>query len=113
MLLATYEATQEAVLVVDPNGNVVAANHHLGAFFGLDSNSLPGMPVANLEEPIVRCFENPVEFRAEWASLAADPNAYVEADWELVEPEPRSLSIYSAPVSRPRGGALCAAVDVP
>ncbi len=107
MLLASYESTQEAVLVVDPNGNVVAANHHLGAFFGLDSNSLPGMPVANLEEPIVRCFETPAMFQAEWARLAEDPYAYVEAEWELVEPEQRSLSIYSTPVSG-REGVLCA-----
>ena len=107
MLLASYEATQEAVLVVDPDGIVVAANRHFGDFFGLDSQSLPGQLISEMEEPIIKCFETPEKFRSEWVQLTDDPFAYVESEWQLVSPEPRTLSIYSAPVSDPEG-ELCA-----
>jgi two-component system cell cycle sensor histidine kinase/response regulator CckA len=107
MLLASYEATQEAVLVVDPNGYIVAANGHFGAFFGLESETLPGRSIADLECSITQCFETPEVFRGEWKQLIQDPYAYLQSDWNLVEPEPRSLSIYSAPVSD-REGVLCA-----
>jgi two-component system cell cycle sensor histidine kinase/response regulator CckA len=107
MLLASYEATQEAVLVVDPDGYIVAANGHFGAFFGLESETLPGRSIADLECSITQCFETPEVFRGEWKQLIQDPYAYLQSDWNLVEPEPRSLSIYSAPVSD-REGVLCA-----
>ena len=107
MLLASYEATQEAVLVVDPNGYVVAANCHFGEFFGMESTSVVGEQIADLEDPIIKCFEDPEDFRAEWANLAHDPHAYVESEWNLLEPEPRNLSIYSAPVTDP-DNVLCA-----
>jgi len=107
MLLASYEATQEAVLVVGPDGRVVAANSHLGEFFGIDSAALIGRPVSEIEAPMLKCFADPASFSAETENLREDPFAYVEDQWELVAPEPRSLSIYSSPV-KDHEGVFCA-----
>ena len=107
MLLASYEATQEAVLVTDPTGTVVAANRHLGEFFGVDSAKLIGSQVEALRQPMLKCFSTPELFKVEWDRLADDPAAYLESEWELETPEERSLSIYSAPVAD-REGVHCA-----
>lgn len=84
-LESVFEALQEGVLILDPEGQITYVNHSASRIFGLDSTKCIGQ---NLSRTI-RGFD--------WNKLA-NPGHIVSRDLEILYPEQRSLNFYLSPI---------------
>ena len=80
-----FEALQEGVIVLDPDGVIVFVNRAACGFFGLDPERAAGSPL----QAQVRGLD--------WESLGR-PDRAVRRDLEVFYPEKRSLNFYLAPI---------------
>lgn len=82
-----FEALQEGVIILTPDGQATFANRAAGRLFGLEPSSAIG-----------RAMEDIIPGLA-WASLVADGSRAISRDFELFYPESRFLNLYLAPIT--------------
>ncbi len=82
-----FEALQEGVMILTPDGSVSFVNRAACEFFGIEAERLVGNPL----KQILRGFE--------WDQLA-NPRTAVSRDLEVFYPEHRFLNFYLAPIHR-------------
>lgn len=81
-----FEALQEGVLILTPDGMVTFANRAAGQFFGHAPEAMAGRP---LHEIIVGL---------QWDALISDTTRTISRDLEIFYPENRYLNLYVAPI---------------
>jgi len=97
-LRSTNDASRDAILVIGLDGRILEVNAQLTKLFGMSNRSLRQTRPENLFSRLAAGFSSPDEFET-YARLniaATAPEA--ESEWELVEPEAKQISIFSAPV---------------
>ncbi len=81
----TFEALQEGVILLDPQGLIGFVNHAASRFFGLDPQRAAGQPLASQVRGL------------DWSALG-QPGRSVNRDLEVFYPEHRFLNFYLAPI---------------
>ncbi len=80
-----FEALQEGVILLDPQGVIGFVNQAAGRFFGLDPEKAAGQPLS-------------LQVRGlDWATLGK-PGRTISRDLEVFYPENRFLNFYLAPI---------------
>ena len=95
-LRASYDSTQEAILVVKTDGKILTANRRLCELFGIDDPKKIGD--AALEAKIADCFLEKERFGNHWRRCNDSLSLVEEDEWSVVKPEEMVVTIYSAPV---------------
>ena len=80
-----FEALQEGVIVLDPQGVVGFVNRAASRFFGLDPEAAEGQPLATQIRGL------------DW-NLLGNPGRTISRDLEVFYPENRFLNFYLAPI---------------
>ncbi|MDB2347304.1 MAG: ATP-binding protein [Verrucomicrobiales bacterium] len=95
-LRASYDSTQEAILVVKTDGEVLTANRRFCELFDIDSAA--ALDSAKLEAQVEGCFLESERFGEHWRRCN-DSLSFVDDDeWSVVSPREMVITIYSAPV---------------
>ncbi len=84
-LESVFEALQEGVLILDPEGNITYVNQSASRIFGIHPEKSLGQQLSST----VRGFH--------WEKLA-NPDRIVSRDMEILYPERRSLNFYLSPL---------------
>jgi signal transduction histidine kinase len=84
LLENVFQALQEGVLLLDPQGTITYLNGAAAGLFGMDEQEAPGQPLGKYIKGL------------DWKSLAASGGA-VNRDLEVSYPENRYLNFYLAP----------------
>ncbi len=106
-LRAAYESTREAILVVQPDGTIIAANNHIQEFFGIDpSENIAALPFERFMARVQPCFPEDSDPASRWKLYESNPTGIVEEEWAVTAPEERMLSVYTAPVKNHRGESI-------
>ncbi len=82
---SVFEALQEGVLILDPDGQITYVNQSASRIFGVDSAKCIGQKLSRT----IRGFD--------WKKLA-DPGRIVSRDLEILYPERRFLNFYLSPM---------------
>jgi two-component system, sporulation sensor kinase E len=80
-----FEALQEGVIVLDPQGRIGFVNRAASGFFGLDPEKAEGQPLASQVRGL------------DWETLGR-PGRTISRDLEVFYPENRFLNFYLAPI---------------
>jgi two-component system, sporulation sensor kinase E len=80
-----FEALQEGVIVLDPQGRIGFLNRAACGFFGLDAEKAEGQPLASQVKGL------------DWETLGR-PGRTISRDLEVFYPENRFLNFYLAPI---------------
>lgn len=106
-LRAAYESTREAILVVKPDGTILAANRRLQEFFNLDdTEELTALQFSDLQSKLDQRISPGKDKRDLWSFFEDNPGGTGEGEWEIGDPAQRTLSVYTAPVRNQRGSAF-------
>lgn len=81
-----FEALQEGVILLDPEGKIGFVNRAAGRFFGIDPDKAAGQPLSSQVRGL------------DWKSLGR-PGRTLNRDLEVFYPENRFLNFYLAPIS--------------
>lgn len=100
-LKATYESTQEGVLVMKLDGTILTANRRLSDLFEF-IESPADMPYEAFEKHLCGCFENS-KFEKLWHEAGSEVELVSDEEWEMTKPRNGALQIYSAPVRNSKG----------
>lgn len=84
-LESVFEALQEGVLILDPDGQITYVNQAASRIFGIDPNKSIGQSLSTTVRGI------------DWKKLA-DPKSIVSRDMEILYPESRYLNFYLSPM---------------
>jgi len=84
-LESVFEALQEGVLILDPEGQITFVNHSASRIFGID----PGKSIGQSLVKTVRGLD--------WKKLA-DPGRIISRDMEILYPEQRLINFYLSPM---------------
>ena len=84
-LESVFEALQEGVLILDPDGQITFVNRSASQIFGVDPSKCIGQSLSRT----IRGFD--------WNKLA-DPGRIVSRDLEILYPEQRFLNFYLSPM---------------
>ncbi len=95
-LRASYDSTQEAILVVKMDGRVLTANRRFYELFGFEGAI--GLNVKDLENQVRECFLEDERFGKHWRQCNDSLSLVEENEWSIVSPREMVVSIYSAPV---------------
>lgn len=95
-LRASYDSTQEAILVVKTDGEVLAANRRFCELFGIDNAH--GLTLKELEARMGDCFLEKERFGGHWNRCNESLSLVEEDEWSVVKPKELVVTIYSAPV---------------
>ena len=95
-LRASYDSTQEAIMVVKTDGTVLTANRRFGELFELED--LHGKHVSKIENQIRECFSDQCSFSEHWTRCNDSLSLVEDEEWVVEKPKEMVLSIYSAPV---------------
>ncbi|MGI8604219.1 MAG: ATP-binding protein [Verrucomicrobiales bacterium] len=105
-LRAAFESTREAILIVRPDGTIMAANGRFGQFFGLPALDLAGASFNVIEQEFFTCFADERAIRHKWGQTIGPDGVALEDEWEIRSPERRILASYTAPVTSSAGEVL-------
>ncbi|MGK0186121.1 MAG: two-component system cell cycle sensor histidine kinase/response regulator CckA [Verrucomicrobiales bacterium] len=108
-LRATYESTPEAIMVVRPTGEVLAANKRVRDFFGLDGARLLKDGLAegtSSRADLVKCFEDADDFEQVWRRHTDSSGLVHKGEWKVHGEADMQLSVYSAPVMNSAGNTF-------
>lgn len=81
-----FEALQEGVIIVTPEGQATFVNRAAGRLFGQEPSEAVGRSLADIIPGL------------SWQGLVADGGRAVSRDFELFYPESRFLNLYLAPI---------------
>lgn len=84
-LESVFEALQEGVLILDPDGQITYVNQAATRIFGIDANKSIGQNISTTIRGI------------DWKKIA-DPNSIISRDMEILYPESRYLNFYLSPM---------------
>ncbi|MFV1994798.1 MAG: HAMP domain-containing protein, partial [Verrucomicrobiales bacterium] len=103
-LRATYESTKEAILVVKPDGSIIAANRRMAEFFAIEEDiEIAKIPFETFQTRLDACFSDPEQTAPRWSFYQDSADGIGETEWNIAAPEPRTLCVYTAPVKNHRG----------
>ncbi len=107
-LLATLESSPDGMLLGGRDGAVLHMSGPFAELFALDDASgWQGRPTSELLQVLRARVESSPRAGTELNRIEADPMAVIEdLEIELVEPEARTLTCYSAPIVSPDGSHL-------
>ncbi|NIP44376.1 MAG: PAS domain S-box protein, partial [candidate division Zixibacteria bacterium] len=107
-LQAILDSSVPAMIMVDENNLVTAANRRVKEFFGVDPDSIMNRPFGLFHEEIAGCFRDPDRHHDLIRELTAqfdletkhvlDSSVMTERVLEIVSPSPRYVSLISVPV---------------
>ncbi len=97
-LEAILDSTNEAILMLDTEGHCVMANERVTDFFGIPQHEMHAMPRSLLFEQLSQCFAGNGTFHRIVDEILADPERTQSYELDVVQPAPRMLMWYSAPV---------------
>jgi PAS domain S-box-containing protein len=95
---AVVDATNDAILMLDERWRPMLVNRRARFFFGFSEHELLGREYAQLEAALVRIFEHGERFGAWLAAQLRSPGARAVAEFRLLQPDPRLLQCFTAPV---------------
>ena len=95
-LRASYDSTQEAIMVMKTDGTVLTANRRFGELFDLED--IHGKNVSTIEGQIRECFSDQFSFSEHWSRCNDSLSLVEDEEWVVEKPKEMVLSIYSAPV---------------
>ncbi|MFL2452319.1 MAG: ATP-binding protein [Verrucomicrobiales bacterium] len=101
-LRASYEAARDGIIVIDVNGDFIAANQRIVDYFKVEAD-LDSFNVLTFAQKVKSSFHKPEQFIAEWMGLNNSPTKTEEIEWVMKTPAERVLSVYSSPVLLPDG----------
>jgi PAS domain-containing protein len=104
-LQAAFESTREAILIVRPDGTVMAANGRFAVFFGLPPADLTGAAFETVANGFFSCFADPSAMRSRWQQEMGNHEVALDQEWEVVAPERRIIVSYTAPVTSCSGNS--------
>ncbi len=84
-LESVFEALQEGVLILDPDGQITYVNQAASRIFGINATKCIGQNLSSTVRGI------------DWKKLA-DPSSIVSRDMEILYPESRYLNFYLSPM---------------
>ncbi|MBT8036314.1 MAG: PAS domain-containing protein [Verrucomicrobiae bacterium] len=84
-LESVFEALQEGVLILDPDGQITFVNHSASRIFGINPTKSIGQSLAKTVRGL------------NWKKLA-DPGRIVSRDMEILYPEQRFINFYLSPM---------------
>ncbi|MGJ8675961.1 MAG: two-component system sensor histidine kinase NtrB [Akkermansiaceae bacterium] len=82
---SVFEALQEGVLIIDPDGKITYVNHSASRIFGINPAKSIGKSLASTIRGL------------DWKKLS-DPERVVSRDMEILYPEHRHLNFYLSPM---------------
>jgi PAS domain S-box-containing protein len=94
---AILDATGEAMLLIAPDGTILAVNQRFGEFFLLREEQVRGRPFADFQAEFRRILGDPAAV-ARIAQPIADPEARFTMDLAQVWPVERALECFTTPV---------------
>ncbi len=86
-LRAAFDATKDAILVVDAFGKAVHHNLPFEEVFGVKSSDISASSPGTLQEQLARCFATKSVFEEKWQQLLAGE----KTEWDIVKPQNRVL----------------------
>ena len=95
-LRASYDSTQEAIVVVKMDGQVLTANRRFCELFGIEGEANDS--VEDLEASVRSCFMESDRFSRHWNRCNDSLSLVEEEEWSVVKPDEKVVTIYSAPV---------------
>ncbi|HEY7699751.1 MAG TPA: PAS domain S-box protein, partial [Vicinamibacteria bacterium] len=105
-LQAILDSSLAAIVMVDPEGKIVARNGRVEEFFGTGAESLGG--IDELHQRLRSFASDPVRFdrvvraQADGSAPEEDGHGHYESSVHLLEPLPRDVAIVSSPVKAGR-----------
>jgi PAS domain S-box-containing protein len=105
-LEAILESTNEAILMLDTTGCCVVVNQRVTDFFGLPREQMCGMAGNDLFSQLGQSFADKAAFEQIANGLLSDPEAIQTHEFDVVQPNPRSLMWYSVPVRSDDGATF-------
>ena len=106
LLRSAYDSTREGILVLRRDGRIVTANRKFEQIFGLSQEEIRQCKSPQLQEILLSRFEAPTDFSLLGADGTLNTSKTDETEWQLVKPQTRSISIYSAPVLNQEGAFI-------
>ena len=95
-LRASYDSTQEAILVVKTDGEVLNANRRFCELFDIDGATT--LNSTELQVQVESCFLESERFGNHWRRCNDSLSFVDEDEWSVVSPREMVITIYSAPV---------------
>lgn len=95
---ALVDASNDAILMLDPHGAATMINRRAKYFFGIAERDVIGRSPAQLQALFHRIFEDSQAFEDWLTPLLASPSARAVRELRVVRTEPRLLQCFSAPV---------------
>jgi PAS domain S-box-containing protein len=114
-LEAIYNSTQDAILMLDKELRIVAANKEFGRIFGTEGEAFVGVTGTWLRRWLIKNAKDPARVSTMIDELLANPRAILDDEVELLSPRYMILRFYSAPVTDKTGeniGRLLAFRDI-
>jgi PAS domain S-box-containing protein len=105
-LEAIYNSTQDAILMLDKDLRIVAANKEFGRIFGSSADAFIGVTGVWLQRWIIKNAKDPVRVSTMIDELLGNPKAVLDDEIELLSPHYMILRFYSAPVSDKAGAII-------
>ena len=98
LLRASFEATEQALLILDAEGVVLAANHRVTELFALSEEPLDGQNAEQLWDLLETRFADAGDVEGRWSFFMRHVAAMGSEEWQLAEPQHRVLAVYTSPV---------------
>ena len=105
-LEAILETTNDAIIMLDPDGRIVSANLQFETFFRLPRYHIIDQPVEVLAETIRTRPDLPAELINVLLAFGGDIHQSAGGDFEVAPPERRVLVWYSSPVHAHDGSTI-------
>ncbi len=100
-LRASYDSTEEAILIVKNDGGVLTLNRRFAEIFRLNHSA--EIDSTEIEEHLASYFDESMDFRDHW-KLCNDSLSLIEnEEWTTSHADKLTLSVYSAPVRNGSG----------
>jgi PAS domain S-box-containing protein len=103
---AVMDATSEGILLIGRDGVMGYHNRRFLDLFGFEAEQIDGHPLASLEGPVNRIFDEPDEFRRSILQAARRPGEDTRFLTKQHYPEVRDLEVYTAAVTDREGRDL-------
>lgn len=105
-LEAILESTTDSILMLDNSGNCVVANNRITDFFGVPPGQTYGAGKDELFQQLGQSFADQAAFKQFADSLLDSPDVIATREFDLTQPEKRTLAWYSAPVHNHNGATI-------
>jgi len=102
-LEAIYNSTQDAILMLDKNLKIVAANREFGTTFGTDAEAFIGVTGNWLRRWLIKNAKDPSHVSDVIDKLLGNLSVVLDDEIELLSPRHMILRFYSAPVTNKAG----------